>query len=1016
MLFVGYGAPASPSQTHHPSTSATVRTIRPLSISNDAIEADLRSLYSQALRLQNSKQHPAALALFRRILSHKCYHDQRTREDGHASQHGRHSRRGGEEEAVVEGADRGLEQLWRLTWRNVGDVYQSTGQHHIALHCYHTAIASHNSSALAGSATTAATLHPLLLSLAHCAVQVGQLSLARRTLEAALVGCAHEAAGSEWDVIDALVDVLYCIGDHHALAMLLETAVQRDGGYVKGLLLYSQLHAASLASLPLSATVYAHCQRQLQQVPRVHVRTVTRQLLQLMAAQRELTDQVSGTESSTQPPAVLHRTIPVSSASPLTSFATSLLALHNELTLSHKQQRKHLQTADTLSIHQLLKLMKEDSKHVNDSATSSRSAGSVDSAHWVDVAASTQSHATTTMNCSISTSSLSSPLILTLSTPTEAIVSQPDIDDQKVVESDAGVVVASDEYKREPAEDSRDKRLAAVRYAQVAVGDDAIVDETTLSFDHPSLLPLPSVPTSLHSQASSVRPTQPLPSSDTAIVLSSFVSQHASSAAGNNGCVDVMHRYLQWLHETSAAGVDSVTLARLVDVVWRYRLLPDDDVDELLYCAELVMDAQRSRPNSRSSLLASTLSSVIAQVSLVELSPTLTLSVAQRVRLCHIRAHHLLSNNEITVAVEQLQASIDLLSAHPQHSPVDLPHCQHLDPISFPSLHESIERLNASQLLHKVSQLAAAASHSAVVDAFMVAHTAEPSAFEHRFLALTEADQQQLMSIVLNAAEAEKSVDREWQVRRIEGRLGAAQLVMGKTLKEDVVETVRKWCERVLSLFATLSTSATPPRREEVLEMVRTLTVSLTLIVRPVGSSVDQLDVPLITAINKLSTYYSITVVAPLSSSSTLSSAFQLHLSLLATSHHLLARISGCRSSAGRAVLSSYLESLFLNRHLRLHEHHSVDALLPLLPPLPACFMPVAQSDPEPLAASSIAQPGAMVLSEASSLLSDLCDLFRTPPTLPTYRANHTVPHSRTTCYHHHYGASVCCTCWAVTY
>ena len=989
MLFVGYGAPSSPSRSHHPSTSAPIRTIRPLSLSSDAIEADLRSLYSQALRLQNTKQHTAALALYRRILSHKAYHHHRAQHSSSQPQSRYNGQR--EEDGGVEGADRGLEQLWRLTWRNVGDLFQSDGQPHIALHCYHTALASHHT---AYAASSAATIRPLLLSLSRAAVQVGQLALARRTLESALVRGAHEADGGEWDVIDSLVDVLYCIGDHHTLTTLLEGAVLRDSGYVKGLLLYSQLYAASPASLSLSAAVYSHCQRQLQHVPRSHARAVTKQLLQLAATQRSLVDAALSDSAPSEQPSTLHRNITVSAPSPLTSFATSLLALHNELTHAQKHRRKLTQTADTLTVHQLLRLMKERSKQTaamgeeqagvdvdNDGNAVSRmsstaSVGSASSAQAnIGTAPSTQSLTGGTSSSSISTHTLAIPLVLTLSTTDTVSTSHVAIDEKRDEkrDEDVEVVEVSDDSKDVPIQ-RVDKRLAAaVQYAQVAVGDDIIVDELTLSFDHPSLPPLPTVLTASQSpHASSARPSLSYSSSEADSLLSSFVSQHASNAFCNSGCVDVMQRYLRWLRESSMVGADSVMLARLVDVVTRCHLLSTDDVDELLFCGEVVLDARSSYSGAPSNTTASTLSSLTAQLSLLAVSAA-ALSVAQRVRFSHLRAHRLLIDSDVPAAVHQLQSTIELLSAHPALSPIHLPHCSNLESISPSSLQSTVERLKALQLLHELFELTAASAHTAIVDAFMLAYSVEPVCFEQRLLALSDADRQRLMSIVLHAAEAEKSASREWQVRRIEGRLLAAQLVAGVRTKETVADKVRGWCERVLSLFTSHSTSYASPKREEVLDLLRALTVSLSLLVQP--SSVDQLDVQLTTAINKLATYYHIGTI-PLSPSSPSSSAFLLYLSLLVSSHCLLACVDGCHSAAGRKLLSTYLDSLFHNRHLRLHEHHSISTLLPLLPPLPACFMPTSPQPPiSPLAPSST-EPASMVLSEASRLLSDLCDLF----------------------------------------
>ena len=974
MLFVGYGAPSSPSQPHHPSTSASVRTIRSQSLSSDAIEADLRSLYSQALRLQNSKQHSAALALYRRILTHHCYHYHRAQHDSGHTHHGRHGRLNGgeekEEEGVVEGADRGLEQFWRLTWRNVGDLFQSDSQPHLALHCYHTAIASYNAAHPTSSTSSAASLRSLLLSLSRSAVQLGQLSLARRALETALGRTSQEADGSEWDVVDALVDVLYCIGDQHALATLLETAVQRDGDYVKGVLLYSQLYAASPSSLSLSAAVYTHCQRQLQQMPRSNVHTVTKQLLHLATTQRLLSNSASCNPAISEPSAI-HRTLTVSSAAPLTSFATSLLSLHKELTQAQKQQRKLSHTANTLTVQRLLRLMKHQSKQADNRCI-----------EQIDKDAMSGPSATTTAGSATSTFSLSTPLILTISST--GTVDPPSIEcgDEKRDEKDADVIVVSDNSKGDSTEQFEVKRRAAVQYAQAAVGEDVVVDELTLSFDHPSVLPLPTIAAASHPiHTPPVRPSDYRPSSDDNSLLSTFLSQHASSSSCNSGCVDVMHRYLQGLRETAVVGVDCVVLARLVDVVLRYRLLLSDDVDELLFCGEIVLDALSNGSLTHFSTTSSTLSSLIAQLSLCALSPTSTLSASQRIRFSHLRAHQFIFDNDVSAAVQQLQSTIELLSAHPSSSPIHLLHCPHIGSISPSSLRETVERLQALHLLHELSELSAVSSHAAVIDAFLTAHSVEPVGFEQRLLAMSKVNRQQLTLIVLRAAAAENNIDREWLIRRVEGRLLAAQLVTAANTEESVVEELSRWCERVLSLSATLS-STIPPTREEVLDMLRTLTVSLSLLIEQTGSSVDRLDVPLLTTINRLSTYYHSTAM-PVSPSSATSSSFPLHLSLLSSSHHLLGCVNGCRSAAGRALLSSYLDSLFHNRHLRLHEHHSVATLLPLLPPLPTCFMPTTPPPPSPPSVPSMSQPASMVLNVASRLLSDLCDLFS--PSFPSH-------------------------------
>ena len=989
MLFVGYGAPASPSHSHHPSSSATVHTIRSSSLSSDAIEADLRALYSQALRLQNTKRHTAALGLYRRILTHKCYQSHRAQHSSHSHYHDRVDG-GEEEEVVVDGADRGLEQLWRLTWRNVGDVYQSDGRHHIALHCYHTALAS-NHTAHTHSSVATASMRPLLLSLARSAVHVGQLSLARRTLESALIGASNETDGSEWDVVDALVDVLYCIGDHHALTALLEAAVQRDGGYVKGVLLYSQLYAASPSSLSLSTAVYAHCQRQLKRVPRQHVRAVTQQLLQLTAAQRSLAD-MARSDPATGEPSAIHRTIVVSAASPLTSLATSLLALYNELTRVQKQKRKLMHTTDSLTVHQLLRLMKSESSHVSEqelmevargeSAVSrASSTATIASASSVVLDVRTAS-SLTAPTMAVPAHLLNTPVVLILSDTSTASPLEAEIIEKSV--DDAVAVILSDDSKDESAERSA-RRLAAVHYAQAAVGDDVTFDHLTLSFDHHALTPLPTASgASRPPTASSVRRSQPVPFSDAVSLLSSFLSLHASSTLSNSGCVDVMQRYLRWLRETCAVGVNCGVLTRIVEVLWRCRLLSDGDdaVDELLFCAEIVLDAHSSSSTAHTSTHASILSWLVAQLSLYALSPASELSVTQRVRLSHVRAHRLLFDNDVPAATNQLQSTIDLLSAHPASSPVPLPHCAHIESISPSTLQGKVERLKARQLLHELSELSANSSHSAVVDTFMTAHSAEPMAFEQRLLALTDTDKRRMITIVLHAADKEKHDVREWQVRRIHGRLLAAQLLPGDNSQGNIVDEIRGWCERVLSLFTTLVVSASPPKREDVLDMLRALTVSLSLLFQPSSSAVDQLDVPLITAINKLAMYYH-REARPLSPSLEPSSAFQLHLSLLSSSHRLLARVNGCRTAAGRALLFNHLDSLFQHCYLLLHEHHSVASLLPLLPPLPTCFMPCAPPTPASGPTPSIARPASMVLSESSWLLSDLCDLFS--PSYPSH-------------------------------
>ena len=1011
MLFVGYGAPSSPSPAELPSASATVRSIRSIrssSLSSDAIEADLRSLYSQALRLQNTKQHTAALALYHRILTHKCYHSHRTQHTNRSNRrHSRRTEQGREDEeegdGVGGGADRGLEQLWRLTWRNVGDLFHIDEQHHIALHCYHTALASHYTTITAVS-SSAVTLRPLLLSLARSAVHTGQLSLARRTLETALVRVAHEADGSEWDVIDALVDVLYCIGDHHALAALLETALQLDSGYVKGLLLYSQLYAASLASLSLSAAVYAHCQHRLQHVPRSHAHTVTKQLLQLATTQRSLATVLYEPATHAQP-AAIYRTITFSSTTPLTAFATSLLALYNELLQAQRQTRKLTQTADALTVHQLLRLMKDNTQRLNESndneqirvevddggssvvrRSSSASAASASSNQSDNGTAVVQSLASTT-HTSLAACSLATPIVLTVSHAHTAPLSEEKAEEKGEEDKDVIVVRVTNNSKAEPTIRPESK-LAAVQYAQVTVGKAATIDPHTLSFDHPTLVPLATVlPSSRSADASSTSPSSLYPTADAGSSLSSFLSDHASSASSNSGCVDVMHRYLRWLREASLVGADCTVLSRLIDVAWRHGLLSDTDVDELLFCGEVVLDAQSGASTAPSSHAASTLSSLVAQLTLCALSPASVLSVTQRVRLSHLRAHCLLLDNDVPSAMHQLQRTIELLSTHPAASPIRLPHSPHTESISATSLQETVERLQSLQLLHELHRLNGlriVAGNAAVLDTFMAAYRAEPARFEQRLLAFSDDDRDNLMEELKYASIAENSgvAVRGWQVMCIEGRRLAAQLLAGGKQRESAAGWVVNLCERIIRLFTDFSATNTRPERTDVLDMLRSLSVSLSLLFQPTGEEEEELDVPLITAMNQLAMYYHTGSIS-LSPIAASSSDFLLHMSLLSASHRLLACVNGCRTAAGRALLSSHLESLFHNRHLRLNEHHSVATLLPLLPPLPACFMPTTPPSPSPSTAPSMAEPAALVLSEASRLLSDLCDLFS--PSYPSH-------------------------------
>ena len=299
----------------------------------DAIEAELRFLYSEGMRLQQqqaaSGSGQQAAQAFLSLLRHRVFRDINRRQHSALEQSDRRGSTGddgddGEEEeegrAWSSRLSRGLLQLHVLSLRSLSVLYEKQDEDEVAMRCLALAVSSAGS-----SPSLADTVLSMRLSLSRCALRLRLLPIARCELEAVLAQRADD-----WEAIDLLTDALLCIGDQQALLQLTRHALRLDAGFVKGLLVYSLLQpditaeTAAPASSALPCRLLQHCHRTLQLIPQADLRRVTAHLQSLSSP------------SHFPPPPTPHRAclmrdIRLRRSDPLASLASILLSLYVEV-------------------------------------------------------------------------------------------------------------------------------------------------------------------------------------------------------------------------------------------------------------------------------------------------------------------------------------------------------------------------------------------------------------------------------------------------------------------------------------------------------------------------------------------------------------------------------------------------------------------------------------------------------------------------------------------------------------
>ena len=561
MLFVGYdsgratGHPPSSSSpsSQLPSSSSSLPSrppLRPLprvdtlhpsppTLDVDSITTSLHSLYTRALRHLPSHP-PLALPLLRQLLSHPLYRPLNRGDPGAAST-----------------LSRRLLHLHFLALHQLATLYDDQGVRGVggeggtlALQCW--AYTGLSSPPL--SATSVEVVVPVRMALARCAMRVGQVALARAVLEEVV-----EVVGVEgWEVVDALMDVLYVVGDHQALLSLARHALQRDRRYVKALLIYTQLHTLSPSASP--SPFHQRCVEELRLVPSTVVQSVAAGLMRLSASVQS--------SAEVLPAAGSHEVRLTSMKA--AALGELLLQTYEEVKGRRPEGKAESASIPTFrSLHRFLRWLKH--RHTTQRAEA-KNIGKA---------------ASLTTSSSAKSSSASSPI--SLSTP--IIVAVPDDPPSAVAEGSSGRE-NREEAKRQQRREACSKALRSGLLGGIALDQlisaspsDASTTSDEADVSHPSTSTARSVPLYF---------PPPPPSS-----LPTFLASHASSACSNDGIIDLIRRYLCHVRLTRPRGLTSELLACLVLAMEEHRTAEAaEDVDDLLFSAAALLDCLAAPPSA----------------------------------------------------------------------------------------------------------------------------------------------------------------------------------------------------------------------------------------------------------------------------------------------------------------------------------------------------------------------------------------------------------------------------------
>ena len=891
------------------------------------MESHLRSLYSRAVVQHKQRQPQLASSLYLALLSHPVY---------------RALNRG--DPSAASDLSRGLLHAHFLSLKGVAGLCEEAGDDASALQCY----AFTSISAPTGAASFDALL-PVRLALARCALRAGQLDMARTVLEEAM-----GRAADDWEVIDLLLDVLYCIGDRHALLALARFALQRDKRSVKALLLHAQLHALR----PARASFHAHCMRELQRAPFAAVQSVTNEL-------RALASSVQGAALSGEP--LPNHEVVVAPAS-ADAVALALLRVHAEIAALRRARKKPNTAPSTFSsLHGLLRALKGRQSGV------AAEGANPQPGPQPSLSSTSPSSSLSLPSTPSGALSLTTPIILSLRSGA-ALPASPA---KAVAQSDPTVSVVEEE--EEPIEPSTEhdelqqRRQACALYLRTGLPESTELDDVTFAFNYPSLPSLPATASGVIVSVPATVPASPLEQPDTFCEdVFDFVAEHAASADCNDGVVDVMQRLLRWVRFSGQRSVRPELLSQLVLAVSEHREQHSDDGDDLLFSAEVLLDSiNPSSPPSPTVLSA--LSARLSSLSLLTIASPAALSPTECIRLAFLGAHHSILLSDSPGALSGLQRCLELLSASSLPS-VSIPHSRH--PIlSAGALHAQVARLSASHLTQQLSSLSALSDHASVLSLFA-------SAPRDPILALASAPRRTLLDVVWDSARHLNDHAASWQVAALGVRGWALEAADAVRAKGSITRVRQGAAEAIEQLHGVLAEGGEAAQwtTVDVMGLMRDVCVCASLVAYRVIH--DGLVQSLIRVYDRLALIHH-----RLSNPSVDSavSAFHVHLNLVSTSHGLLAVLDECQTVGGRSLLSSYLESLFEGPHLRLHEQHTLPTLLSLLPPLPPCFMPETPppspsstfSESPTASPSSARRPSSLILAEVSQLLSDLCDMYK---------------------------------------
>ena len=559
MQFVGYSneegprlsapsasSPSHPSLSSHPSHPHPPRSLRadtldrPTSSSpdSDAVESHLRALYTRALVHTKQRQPQLASPLYLQLLSHPSL---------------RRLHRG---DASPSSLPRRLLHLHFLALKSLAGLYEESGEPQIALQCY--AFTALSSPPL--SPASLDVLQPLRVQTARCALRVGHLALARALLEE-----VWALAPDAWDVTDALMDALYCVGDVAALAAVARRALRVDRRCVKALLVQAQVQAL----VPAPVAFHQRCVAELALVPPAVVQAVAQGLLDAAAASHADAEIEGGVA-----PATVGREEQLTSLS-LAELAETLLRLYKVAEGKRPQAQAATAVPTFPSLHRLLRWLKQRQ-------ATSRDAKGADVGSALPASPSTKSP--------LASFSLTSPVVLVL--PSE--------------ESTAPEAVSLWQSREQRREESRRQRRrdACVRVVRQGLLGGASCDRVAEQLEELWEASLAADGTAAEAcTPSTSTPAPPSSSAAQPSTVADFVSEHAASAASNAGVVDLMQRLLRWVRLTRQRSVSSDQLGQVVLALLPHLPLDAvDDEEELLFSAAVLLDCLAA-PSSQPSAL-----------------------------------------------------------------------------------------------------------------------------------------------------------------------------------------------------------------------------------------------------------------------------------------------------------------------------------------------------------------------------------------------------------------------------